>query len=207
MEQGARLEVVSTGELHQHYNVNLMSHLGDPIHDCRLVLFSDSDFAGDARTSKSTTGLFPALVGPQTFAPIAVASKGQAAVSHSSTESEIIALGTPFELKDSQCSTSGARSCHCAPLVGRQAFVGPEATGTRKAGGDSQGSNSRKKDTNNVAHANKDEAHNLRGQRGDGSTCIEREGNTVATHIKIAPGQLVVVVRCNATRWKPKHHT
>ena len=69
-----------------------MSIIGNPIQNCKVLLFCDSDFAGDHLTSKSTTGIFMALVGPQTFAPLAAISKGQSSVSHSSTESEIIAL-------------------------------------------------------------------------------------------------------------------
>ena len=57
-----------------------------------MALYCDADFAGDRQTSKSTSGRVLALVGPKTFAPIAAASKGQSAVSHSSTESEMISL-------------------------------------------------------------------------------------------------------------------
>lgn len=73
-------------------NVNLVSHLGDPINKCTLLLFSDSAFAGGIRTSKPTTGPFLALVCPRRFAPIAAASPGQTAASHSSTGAEIIAM-------------------------------------------------------------------------------------------------------------------
>ncbi len=57
-----------------------------------LAVFSDADFAGDARESKSTSGCFAALIGPSTFAPISAWCKTQSCVSHSSTESEVIAL-------------------------------------------------------------------------------------------------------------------
>lgn len=73
-------------------DLNLSSHVGDPIEQGKLLLFTDSDFAGDTRSSKSTTGLFLALVEPRAFAPIAATSKGQLAVSQSSTEAEIIAM-------------------------------------------------------------------------------------------------------------------
>lgn len=39
-------------------SVSVVSHIGDPMHECRLLLFTDSGVAGDTRTSKSTTGLF-----------------------------------------------------------------------------------------------------------------------------------------------------
>ena len=70
----------------------LVSVVGDPLSECRMLMFCDSDFAGDRRTSKSTSGLYLALVGPHTFAPIGAISKAQSAVSHSSTQSEIVAL-------------------------------------------------------------------------------------------------------------------
>ena len=71
-----------------------MSVIGDNIKDCKLLAYTDADYAGEARTSKSTSGAIVALVGPNTFAPIAAYSKGQSVISHSSTESEIIALDT-----------------------------------------------------------------------------------------------------------------
>ena len=72
--------------------MGLRSFVGDPIEKCHLVVFSDADFAGDTRESKSTSGCFAALLGPSTFAPVSALCKTQSCVSHSSTESEIIAL-------------------------------------------------------------------------------------------------------------------
>ena len=66
--------------------------LGDAIEHCHLVVYSDADFAGDIQGSKSTSGCFVAIVGPNTFAPVSALCKTQSCVSHSSTESEIIAL-------------------------------------------------------------------------------------------------------------------
>jgi hypothetical protein len=70
----------------------LVSHVGDPISRCHVALFSDADFAGDVRESKSTSGCFVAVIGPNTFAPVGTLCKTQSCVSHSSTESEIVAL-------------------------------------------------------------------------------------------------------------------
>ena len=70
----------------------LTSYVGDPIADCHLALFSDADFAGDIVDAKSTSGCMLAVVGPSTFAPISGISKSQNCVSHSSTESELLAL-------------------------------------------------------------------------------------------------------------------
>ena len=60
--------------------------------DCALLLYSDADFAGCLRDSRSTTGLSLAMVGPNSFYPLGAVSKTQSAVSHSSTEAEVIAL-------------------------------------------------------------------------------------------------------------------
>ena len=61
-------------------------------------LFQDSDFAGDLEDSKSTSGGTLCVFGSHTFVPISWMSKKQTAVSHSSTESEIIFLDTGLRL-------------------------------------------------------------------------------------------------------------
>ena len=65
---------------------------------CRLGLFQDSDFAGDLEDSKSTSGGTLCIFGSHTFVPISWMCKKQTAVSHSSTESEIISLDTRLRL-------------------------------------------------------------------------------------------------------------
>ena len=64
----------------------------------RLGLFQDSDFAGDLEDSKSTSGGTLCIFGSHTFVPISWMCKKQTAVSHSSTESEIISLETGLRL-------------------------------------------------------------------------------------------------------------
>ena len=66
---------------------------------CRLGLFQDSDFAGDLEHSKSTSGGTLCIFGSHTFVPISWMCKKQTAVSHSSTESEIISLDTGLRLE------------------------------------------------------------------------------------------------------------
>ena len=66
--------------------------VGHTAKQCRLGLFQDSDFAGDLENSKSTSGGTVCIFGSHTFVPISWMCKKQTAVSHSSTESEIIAL-------------------------------------------------------------------------------------------------------------------
>ena len=72
--------------------------MGNTAKQCRLGLFQDSDFAGDLEYSKSTSG------GTLCFRKSYICSnklgmcKKQTAVSHSSTESEIISLDTGLRL-------------------------------------------------------------------------------------------------------------
>ena len=72
--------------------------MGNTAKQCRLGLFQDSDFAGDLQDSKSTSGGTLCIFGSHTFVPISWMCKKQNAVSHSSTESEIISLDTGLRL-------------------------------------------------------------------------------------------------------------
>ena len=77
--------------IHHTPDHSLESFVGDVAQHCHVVLYSDADFAGDLVQAKSTSGLYLAIVGPNTFAPITASCKKQTCVSHSSTESEIVA--------------------------------------------------------------------------------------------------------------------
>ena len=72
--------------------------MGNTAKQCRQGLFQDSDFAGDLEDSKSTSGGTLCIFGSHTFVPISWMCKKQTAVSHSSTESEIISLDTGLSL-------------------------------------------------------------------------------------------------------------
>ena len=72
--------------------------MGNTAKQCRLGLFQDSDFAGDLEYSKSTSGGTLCIFGSHTFVPKSWMCKKQTAVSHSSTESEIISLDTGLRL-------------------------------------------------------------------------------------------------------------
>ena len=72
--------------------------MGNIAKQCRLGLFQDSDFAGDLEDSKSTSGGTLCIFGSHTFVPISWMCKKQTAVSHSSTESEIISLDIGLRL-------------------------------------------------------------------------------------------------------------
>ena len=73
-------------------------HVGNTAKQCRLGLCQDSDFARDLEDSKSTSGGTLCIFGSHTFVPIGWMCKKQTAVSHSSTESEIISLDTGLRL-------------------------------------------------------------------------------------------------------------
>ena len=73
--------------------------VGDAAGKCKIALFCDASFAGDLRDSKSTSGAFLCLVGPRTFVPITWLCKKQGAVSHSSSEAEIISLDAGLRLE------------------------------------------------------------------------------------------------------------
>ena len=73
-------------------------HVGNTAKQCRLGLFQDSVFAGDLEDSKSTSGGTLCVFGSHTFVAISWMCKKQTAVSHSSTESEIISLDTGLRL-------------------------------------------------------------------------------------------------------------
>ena len=66
----------------------------DPDVDMRswLRIYCDASFADELATSKSTSGFFIAIVGPNTFMPINSFAKKQVAVSHPTTESEMVSL-------------------------------------------------------------------------------------------------------------------
>ena len=72
--------------------------MGNTAKQCRLGLFQDSEFAGDLEDSKSTSGGTLCVCGSHTFVPISWMCKKQTAVSHSSTDSEIISLDTGLRL-------------------------------------------------------------------------------------------------------------
>ena len=73
-------------------------HVSNTAKQCRLGLFQDSDFAGDLEDSESTSGGTLCVLGSHTFVPISWRCKKQTAVSHSSTESEIISLDAGLRL-------------------------------------------------------------------------------------------------------------
>ena len=77
---------------HRRSEYRQYCYVGNSAQQCRLVLFQDSDSAGDLEDSKSTSGGVLCIFGSHTFVPISWMCKKQTAVSHSSTEAQIIFL-------------------------------------------------------------------------------------------------------------------
>ena len=83
-------------------DTKMSGFIGDSIMDCRLWLFSDSDFAGEY-DSKSTTGCAMFLVGPNTYFPLNAFSKKQTSITMSSTESEVVAANHGLRAEGLPC--------------------------------------------------------------------------------------------------------
>ena len=73
-------------------------YVGNTAEQCRLGLFQDSDFAGDLEDSKTSSGGTLCFFGSHTLVPTSWMCEKQTAVSHSSTESEIISLEAGLRL-------------------------------------------------------------------------------------------------------------
>ena len=69
-----------------------VAFIGDPPEKLKLELFTDADFASDKADYKSTSGGFLCITGPNSFYPLSAICKKQTAVSHSSVESELLAV-------------------------------------------------------------------------------------------------------------------
>jgi len=72
-------------------HLRLRCYIGDAAKDVFLELFADADFAGDKKSSRSTSGVLLAISGPRSFFPLGAQSKKQGCVSHSTPEAEIVA--------------------------------------------------------------------------------------------------------------------
>ena len=73
------------------YHIRMTGCVGDPPSKLTPHCFADADFAGCAKTSRSTSGVHLCLLGPNTVFPLAGQSKKQGCVSHSTPEAEIVA--------------------------------------------------------------------------------------------------------------------
>ena len=76
-----------------------LCYTGDYVEDCWIALFVDASFAGDLEDSKSTNGAYMCIVGPRTFVPVTWICKRQTAISHSSSEAEVISLDAALRME------------------------------------------------------------------------------------------------------------
>ena len=79
------------GFIHNSYHIRMTGWVGDSPAQLVPRCFADADFAGCAKTSRSTSGVHLYLLGPNTVFPLAGQSKKQGCVSHSTPEAKIVA--------------------------------------------------------------------------------------------------------------------
>ena len=72
----------------------LQGHIGDPPELLKLCLYTDADHCSGIEHTKSTSGMFLSIEGPNTLWPIAWGSKRQTATARSTTAAEMISLGS-----------------------------------------------------------------------------------------------------------------
>ena len=73
-------------------DVHMVAYVGDRAGRLDVMLFADAYFAGDKDTSRSTSGIFSCVKGPNTCVPISGISKKQGCVSRSAPEAEVVAM-------------------------------------------------------------------------------------------------------------------
>ena len=78
--------------VHWSLDNRLVGYIGDNLSGVRPHLYTDADLAGCPDTQRSTSGVYHCIKGPHTSFPIAVVSKRQGCVSHSTPEAELVAL-------------------------------------------------------------------------------------------------------------------
>ena len=77
--------------IHNSYHIRMTGWVGDAPAQLVQHCFGDADFAGCAKTSRSTSGVHICLLGPNTVFLLVGQSKKQGCVSHSTPEAEIVA--------------------------------------------------------------------------------------------------------------------
>ena len=85
--------------LHHNLDLEQVNWIGDKYEDCALHLFVDASFADGLEDAKSTTGAQLVLMGPRTFVTLGWICRKQTSVSHSSAESEIVALESALRME------------------------------------------------------------------------------------------------------------
>ena len=120
-----------------HKTQNYVQHcfVGDNANECQIGLFCDASFAADLSDSKSTTGGLLCVFGPSTFVPITWVCKKHGAVSHSSTEAEVIALDAALRMEGLPALMLWDVICKCLYSAGGDLRRATEGNLKPKAGG------------------------------------------------------------------------
>ena len=77
--------------VHHTLHLRMVGWVGDSLSELRLHLFADADWAGDAVSMKSTSGVFLCVRGPCSSFPLAAVSRKQTSISRSTPEAELVA--------------------------------------------------------------------------------------------------------------------
>ena len=78
--------------IHSSKGMKMIGWVSDSFEALQIQLYSDADVAGCLQTQRSTTGSFAMIVGANSKLPIAMTSKRQPCVSHSTPEAELVAM-------------------------------------------------------------------------------------------------------------------
>lgn len=78
--------------MHHSRDFRQIGFIGDKLEDSGLGFFTDADFAGDKATMKSTSGVFMAIYGPNSFFPSDYLSSLQKCARLSTAEAAIVAV-------------------------------------------------------------------------------------------------------------------
>ena len=84
------------GYMKRSRKFHLRGYVGDSLENCQLHLYVDADFCGEIEHTKSNSGMFLVMVGPNTWFPLAWQSKRQSSTARSTTEAELISLAKAF---------------------------------------------------------------------------------------------------------------
>ena len=95
-------------------------HAGNSATDCKFGLFQHATFACDPKDSKSTSCGMLCIFGSHAFVPMSWTCNKQTAVSHSSTESEIISLDAGLRLEGILALNLWDMVIHVSGLVARE---------------------------------------------------------------------------------------
>ena len=86
---------------HMHFGSSTNLSHRNKASECKRGLLQDADFVGVLKDLKSTSAGMVCILGIHTLAPISWACKKQTAVSHRSTEAEVISWDTGLRVEGS----------------------------------------------------------------------------------------------------------